>query len=226
MNVSDNQAAPSADKLFTVPRKVVILAADPALSDGRFEEFKHGMYLGGQTRMEAAVHLAKLHPETEFIIVGGYNRPGEGQPKISDKVDSMAAFMRSHIDNSHLELVPSLPCTRHNFIALFHYLQSSNQSPEQIGVLSSSWHLERAILFAKQASRFFRLKQPMEFLPLHAETILGRPQSEIVEGRWTEYTARLEAEMRGLRQLADGSYEVSCLKNSPSIIEHVNLAML
>lgn len=195
-------------------------------SDGTFAEFEKGMYLGGHTRMEATVHLANLAPSTEFIIVGGFNRPGEGSPKTSDKVDSMAAFLRAHIHKPHLELVYSLPCTRHNFIALYHYLQISGQRPDELGILSSGWHLTRAIEFATEASRLFRHIEPISLTPLPAEQILDISVEKLVGSRMAEYKARLAAEQRGLNQIMDDTYEDSCIKNSPAIIQHVNLALI
>lgn len=225
-NVSTNQTAKAAGLLSTIPRKVVILAAEPMQADGTFAEFEKGMYLGGHTRMEAAIHVAKLSPSTEFIIVGGYNRPGQGDPKTSDKVNSMAAFMRSRVHKPRLELVYSLPCTRHNFIALYHHLQTTNQKPGELGVLSSGWHLTRAMEFAAQAAQLFQHAEPIRFVPLPAEQVLNVSIEEVVGDRLAEYNARLAAERRGICQIMDDTYEDSCIKSSPAIIQHVNLALI
>lgn len=224
--MSINQTAKAAGLFSTIPRKVVILAAEPMQADGTFAEFEKGMYLGGHTRMEAAVRLAKIKPETEFIIVGGYNRPGEGQPKVSDKVDSMATFLRTHVNNPRLELVRSLPCTHHNFIALHHYLQTTNQHPRQIGLLTSGWQIVRAMIFAQQSLQLFRFPRTVEFIPLPGEAVLGQSIDTVIGNRKPEFQTRLATELRGLGQIFDGSYEDSCLKHSPGIIEHVTLALL
>lgn len=208
------------------PRKVIILAAEPMRPDGTFAEFDKGMYLGGQVRMDAAVHIAKKAPATEFIIVGGYNRPSEGDVNMSNKVQSMAQFLRSHCDNPHLELIYSLPCTRHNFIALFHYWRSTGQQPTEAGVLSATWQLTRAQIFATEISQMFRYKQPTNFVPLMAEEILGLPATNIAGSHQEEYLARLAVEKRGLGQLYNNTYQDSCLRGGLHLIEHVNLALI
>jgi hypothetical protein len=224
--VSTTQTAKAAGLLSTIPRKVVILAAEPMQADGTFAEFEKGMYLGGHTRMEAAVHVAKLIPSTEFIIVGGYNRPGEGDPKTSNKVNSMAAFMRAHIREPHLELVYSLPCTHHNFIALYHYLQITGQRPEEIGLLTSTWQIVRAMEFASQAAQLFQHIDPIRFTIFPAEQILNTTVEAVVGDRMPEYDKRMASERRGLGQIIDETYEDSCIKYSPAIIQHVNLALI
>jgi hypothetical protein len=208
------------------PRKIIILAAEPMLADGTFADFDKGMFLGGQTRMDAAIHIAKTAPETEFIIVGGYNRPGEGNTTTSNKVQSMAQFLRRHCDNPHLELVYSLPCTRHNFIALFHYWRTAGNQPAEAGILTASWHLVRAQIFAAEISQMFQQQQPISFVPLMAEEVLQLPATNIAGNHQGEYLARWAVEKRGLSQLRDDTYQDGCLRSGLDLIENVSLALI
>lgn len=194
----------------TLPDKVIVLAPGIVQADGRFADYQGGMYVGGHLRMEAAVKLAQTHPSAEFILVGGYNKTGEGDPHTSDKVNDMARYMKEHVPTVKLTPIYSLPCTRHNFVAVLNYWRAHGTKNKTVGVLTNSYHMERALEFAQQAMILSSPKNPASFVPVGAEEILGlsRDKSLLADKK---YAQRLESEKRGLEALKNGSYIDSCL---------------
>jgi hypothetical protein len=71
--------------------QIIVLSPGPANAAGSFDQIHQGTYLGGETRMQAAVELSRLRRDARFIMVGGCNiSPEYG----SDKVDAMVAYMQ------------------------------------------------------------------------------------------------------------------------------------
>jgi hypothetical protein len=190
--------------------KVIVLAASPFEADGKFAEFKGGMYLGGQTRIEAATQLSRDDPSVELILVGGYNKPSEGAITTSQKVTDMSRFILGQLPDALIHPVLSLPCTRHNFVAVLNDLAAHNLDVDEIGVLTNGYHMARALVFAEQASEATKRYSKTHFVPMVAESILGSDLSGLIANS-EQYRARLVSEERGLRQALSGTYTDSCL---------------
>lgn len=208
----------NAKTITGMSEQVVILSSSPRSMDGQFLNFENDMYLGGQVRMEAAAELANTHQDTEFILVGGYNKHGDLQ--ISDKVNDMADFIRERSPAVRLRPIRSLPCTHHNFVAIFNTILNET-TPDEIGVLTNSYHLPRALEFARRAQDDMGLTKSIGLVAISAEDILNRPIEDIVSGYEDEYQARLDAEEKGLRELKDGIYKDGCLTTYKDVLSGV-----
>jgi hypothetical protein len=192
-------------------KKVIVLSSGLLQADGSFPNFRDGMYLGGQIRMAAAVRLVQKHPNTEIILVGGYDKTKRGDTWISQQVIDMANFLKQLIPTIKLTIVQTLPCTFHNFVGFINYMQARGIHQEEVDLLTNAYHLPRAQAFANQAAIQLCPEQPIRFNPLAAETILGKSIPSIVGDRMREYETRVTRERQGLDQLKAGAYQESCL---------------
>lgn len=197
--------------------KIIVLAAESFESDSQFANFHDGMYLGGQVRFEAAAKIATEFPSVEMVLVGGYNRPGQGDSSISDKVDAMMRFIGERAPQAWLSPVYSLPCTYHNFVAVFDSWQRQTEEISRVGILSNSFHLPRAQAWAERVAKAAYPDRSVTFVLMSAEEILEVDIKSIVGNRQDEYAARLSSEARGLRQIREGTYQDSCLHSNFSI---------
>lgn len=198
--------------------RIIVLAASAIGSDGKFVDFKDGMYLGGQIRLEAAAQVASDRPDAELTLVGGYNKTIEGNSQFSNRVRDMHSFIASRCPGAKLVPVYSLPCTYHNFVAVFNSWASGNIEADKVGILTNTYHMKRASAVATRAAAHFKQYAHLQFIPLSAEGILERSIESIIREREEQYAARLESERHGLEQLSTGTYEDSCLtKNLESL---------
>ena len=180
-----------------------------------FPEFSNGMYLGGQTRMDAAIELFKNNKETNFVVVGGYD-PTDNNNKVNEKskkVDDMESFLREKCPDIKLVGVKSLPCTMHNLVAVFNTWINKdkiNLENKNIGILTNFYHLPRTLRFALKAKMKISPNNISDFIPICAES-LANLQDNNMYTRNTEYLLRLESERKGLRDLESDSYKDDCL---------------
>ena len=188
--------------------KVIILCADKKGDNGKFPDFQDGMYLGGQIRMNAAADLYKSNPSAEYFVVGGYDPKAETSCKVSD----MECFLKEKNPAANIKTVKSLPCTFHNFVAVFNtWKQEGNDlQAEKIGLLTNLYHLPRALRFAVEVRiKTSRIEVP-PLIPICAESVVVLPDQNMYN-RETEYLLRLDSERRGLKDLERGTYDDNCL---------------
>ena len=190
---------------------VIVLCASAKTNDGKFVEFEKGQYLGGQTRMDAAVKLYESNRKAQFILVGGYNKNEEK----SNKVDGMQEFLRVRCgENINTLLSPSLPCTRHNLITIFNTWKKKGEIKElknkKIGLLTNFYHLPRAMRFW---SELVNQKEftgiPTPFL-ISAESV--NDDSGEVHIRFIEYLLRINGEVKGLKDIEEAQYDDKCIE--------------
>ena len=190
---------------------IIVLSASSKSSDGKFPNYMNGMYLGGQVRMDAAHLLIKLNPDIRFTIVGGYNELSlGGNQATSNKVNDIADSMDIRL-NANVDLIYSLPCTHHNFVAVFNSWKKSGLRPQRIGILSNSYHLARALTFAKKNQFIFDGIQGSKFTTISAEDTLKILPETVFGKHINEYKKRLAREKEGLRKLQKNSYKDYCL---------------
>lgn len=201
--------------------RIIILAADNLEQDGTFANFKDGLYAGGQVRMEAAVKIVQDRPEAEITLVGGYDTPAESMSMTSSEVNDMIGFMRKHCPHAMLQPIYSLPCTHHNFVAVFNTWATDNTGVDRISILTNNYHLARARAFAQLAAASFEQYAHVQIELLDAEEILAKPIESIVGDRHDEYTTRLQHEEIGLKQLEDGTYKDSCLTRNRESLQPI-----
>lgn len=189
----------------------LVIVLCPSKRDKTFSEFKENMYLGGQTRMDAAVKLYENNHKAQFILVGGYKKREEE----SDKVDGMQQFLKEKCGQSINTLLrPSLPCTRHNLIAIFnvwkkHKVFFDKLKSKKIGVLTNFYHLPRALRFWSELVNqgdFIGIPNPF---PISAESITGDSGEAYI--RYIEYLLRINGEVKGLKDIEEAQYDDSCL---------------
>jgi len=183
---------------------IIVFCADK-MYDKKFPEYKEGKYLGGQIRMDAAVEIWKKYKKVEFILVGGYDEDGG-----TDKTLDMKVYIENKIDkkyNTKIEIVNSLPCTRHNLIAILNKYDKDLEN-KTIGILSNFYHIPRILnLWSQLKDDNYKINfNNIKLEPLIAEKQIGvnYPIGVI------EYIVRLEEEIRGLIDINTNAYKDGC----------------
>lgn len=191
---------------------IIVLCPDKKGDNGKFPEFKNGKYLGGQTRMDAAVEISKESNKTKFILVGGYNEDdgviSSTYYMASQKTTDMQDFMKEKGARNEIKIVNSLPCTRHNLIAIFNErMEELSNTDFNIGLLTNFYHLPRALnLWTKLAKeeKEFEKKIIENPTPIVAESIVEENKRY---SKHHEYILRLENELKGLIDLDTYKYK-------------------
>lgn len=177
--------------------------------DGKFPEYHRGMYLGGQTRMDAAVELYKNNKLAKFIVVGGLNKDCNNIED-SEKTSSMKKYLEKECKEINVTSINSLPCTKHNFVAIFAYWEENSQedlSKKTVGVLTNHYHLPRSLKFLSLAQKEFLLSNNPIFNPIAAESVICQPEVYIKK---QEYELTSNSEVRGMGDMERGLYR-DCL---------------
>ena len=184
---------------------IIIVLCPEKKFNGKFPEFKNGKYLGGQTRMDAAVMVCQKNKKAKIILVGGYNKDnGEENNfyKESKKTMDMKEYLISKgIDEKQIFIVNSLPCTKHNLIAIFNKYRNDliRSKSSSIAIITNEYHLPRTLRLWKILTGRKEFKGITKFpKPIAAELIIKKKNRNI---QYQEYIARLEAELKGLISL-------------------------
>lgn len=189
---------------------VIVFCPDKKGIDGKFPDFQDGKYLGGQVRMDAAVRVYEDNKNAEFVLVGGYNEDngdeGSNYYQKSDKTSDMKDHMIDKgVAEDHLVVVNSLPCTRHNLIAIFNKY-GENLKAQRIAILTNFYHIPRALRFwSKLRDEMPHLRNLDVPRPIAAETM-----GDINKG--LEYITRIEGELSGLIDIELDGYKDKCIK--------------
>jgi hypothetical protein len=199
-------------------RIVVLSPGLPNQSSGHFENYPGATYVGAEIRMDAAGETALRHPDADLYVVGGIDPKGPRDfmsPLTSRKTQHMRQYIASFEERQRrIVEVPSLPCTYHNFVALFNHLSGEGVLSEpsvKLRVLTNAYHIARA-----QAHLPAALKQvePTATVPdiafIDAESVLGLPHDA---GRMPYpelYDRRIEWEAKGVSDIQSGGYTDSC----------------
>lgn len=184
---------------------VIILCADKKDESGVFPDTRDGKYIGGSSRMSAALKYSLDHPETTYIVVGGFDKNG----RKSQKVDDMADYLKEGNTSIKIVTVPSLPCTHHNFVAIFNKMQDELVG-KSIAIFTSHHHLPRALaLYNRLVEKEFP-KMPMAHV-LCAEAFEENGVKSIIENA-ESYFKRFALEAEGLFDLESNRYLDYCLE--------------
>jgi hypothetical protein len=200
---------------------IIILSAAAENIDGKFPNFLNGVYLGGEVRVKAAAKLLDEYPDTDFIVAGGYNEKNVGIAGTSKKVDDIVEFLRASNHKAKIQEVYSLPCTHHNFVAVFNYWRNNKISPKRVGILSNEYHLPRAMAFANILSPTMLPGSEITFVPLAAETVDASLILKLDEVSQAAYTRRLEYEKTGLQKIRSGMYADYCLTRDFELLKEL-----
>lgn len=167
-----------------------------------------GLYVGGSIRLEAALQFSLRHHPRIIVVVGGLH-PRHGNRMTA----AMRKFILERNNRVTVQQVDSLPCTRHNVIALFNQLGAQLES-KRVAVLTNEFHLPRFLAFWSQLSSEYRLKIA-EPLAIAAERFVNSD----TQHQAAAIKARHVAEERGLADLRAGKYTDRCLANPGSFAE-------
>jgi len=190
---------------------IVLNASERNQKTRLFDEYDKGLYLGGQTRMEAAAEICKNNMDSKIIVVGGLKDNPESIDD-SKKTKDMEEYLLENVGKQiNIQRINSLPCTKHNFIAIFIHW-SANQidlTEKKVAILTNYYHLPRTFKFLSNAIIDYGIKGSPIFIPIAAESIINK--SEIYESKSTEFLKRLQGEVKGLSDLEKGEYKDPCL---------------
>jgi hypothetical protein len=189
----------------------LLIVPSPILNDGgtAFPEVDPttGLYVGGHLRMSAAAEFSLHYQPAKLVVVGGLH-PKHG-PRMTQ---AMAQLLLEKNSDANVQRINSLPCTRHNVVAIFSQLRGE-LTGKRIGVLSNSYHLPRFLAFWTN----LRSTYGGNF----ADPLAIAAESCLIRGRVDQsaYEARIAAEQRGLADLRAGKYVDRCLAQLASFRE-------
>ncbi|MFA6271683.1 MAG: ElyC/SanA/YdcF family protein [Patescibacteria group bacterium] len=185
---------------------IIVLNPSVVDTDCKFTEFEKGQYLGGQTRMEAALKLSEVNKNTEFILVGGYDQNSSQ----SKKVDDMANFLKNRNEKINIIKRLSLPCSHHNFIAVFNEYYK-DLIGKKVGLLTNFYHLPRSLMFYSEVvNKEEKFKVIPTLIPICAESLVDN--SDVLSMRYIEYISRINSEIKGLGDNEKGKYFDNCME--------------
>jgi hypothetical protein len=191
---------------------IVLCPEERDKTTDRFPEYnkKDGSYLGGQTRMDAAVALYKRNKSTKFFVVGGLDKRCKTLCD-SVKTKGMKDYLVEECGKDIVVTrINSLPCTRHNFIATFVDWKSQSLTLENkiVGILTNFYHLPRSFKFLGQVLQNYKIDGNPLFIPIAAESIVCQPEIYINN---QEYLLTLKNEVQGMQVIEDYAYKDGCL---------------
>jgi len=191
---------------------VIVLCPEKKNSDGKFPEFESNKYLGGQTRMDAVCEIFKNNNKAEFVLVGGYSKDA----LISEKVEDMKEFLEKNCNGIMITECPSLPCTKHNLIAVFNTWKKNGTTikGKKVGLLTNFYHLPRALRFWGELTNEEEFSEIHAPIPIIAESIIKQDGLYI---RFIEYILRLDSEINGLKDNEMGTYKDNCLSKRENL---------
>ena len=190
------------------PEYIIVLSAERKDESGRFPNFgpdkkdpSRTIYIGGEVRMQATLKAAKLYPDAEFVMVGGFDQIGQ---ETFSKAQEMADFVRESFPDLNLKVIDSLPSTRSNLVALFNILGGQIQTSNFV-LLTSDDRVVRIAEFWKRLKEtdYPGIPEP-EFL-----TVKQLGIKEATAENSPEYLLRLQREREGIDALRSRNYKNS-----------------
>lgn len=190
---------------------VVVLSSARTDAKGKFKDVdadKTGkeIYLGGASRMQAAVEAFKQNPKAAFIMLGGIDVLNNGE--LFYKTGQMAEFMKQHCQGINIQAIDSLPCTRHNLIALGN--SALLGAYKRVGLLSNDYHEARIEAFLESLRHRENVVMPdLQFVSPRDFGV-----SEGVEQSDKKYQERIRLEANGVAHIEQhpSQYHDSCLE--------------
>ena len=170
-----------------------------------------GMFTGGHLRLCAVAEFATRWRPRCVAVVGGLH--AQHGPRMTD---AMEKFIKDRSNGVQVQKINSLPCTRHNVIALFNQLGRQLEG-KRVAVLTNDYHLRRFMEFWSrvQLEYGFRVVEP---LGVAAEWICPSAETDFT---WAALELRRKAEARGVADLRAGKYVDRCLDQLASFRDHL-----
>ena len=170
-----------------------------------------GMFTGGHLRLCAATEFATRWRPRSIAVVGGLHAQHGTR-----MTDTMEKFIKQRNCDAHLQKVNSLPCTRHNVIALFNQLGRQLEG-KRVAVLTNEYHLRRFQEFWSRVQLEYGFRAP-EPLGVAAEWICPSAETDFT---WAALELRRKAEARGVTDLRAGKYVDRCLGQLSNFRDHL-----
>jgi len=195
----------------------VLIVPSPAIQhDARIfpdVEPQSGLYVGGKVRLTATAEFSLRYKPRLIVLVGGMDRNDSFR-----MTGAMKDFVLERNPRTNVKTVNSLPCTRHNIVALFNQIGGELKN-KKVAALSNEYHLPRFLAFWSQLDAVYGLKlgQP---IPVAAEAIHDAGHRD---SYGAAYGKRLRAEREGIAHLQAGEYFDKCLGRLADFVDEVNL---
>jgi len=170
-----------------------------------------GMFTGGHLRLCAVAEFSKRWQPRCIAVVGGLHAQHGTR-----MTDTMEQFIKQRNSDAHVQKINSLPCTRHNVMALLNQLGRQLEG-KRVAVLTNDYHLRRFLEFWSQLQLEydFRVAEP---LGVAAEWIQPSVETDFT---WAAREQRRKAEARGVADLRAGKYVDRCLGELSSFRDHL-----
>jgi len=181
---------------------IVVLASEIFKEGNEFKmpDFYNGVAQGGKIRLDAGIKMFQDKKTKNIIVVGGKVSGSE-----DEKTDVMADYLiENNIPSDKIIKIPSATNTQGNAAAVKKYMIDSKIKNQKIGLLTSFYHLPRAMkIFAREG---------LSFEPIVAESILIDHQDYGLDKIHqfyinTKMLERLNQELLGLADLEKGIYK-------------------
>jgi len=188
--------------------------------DGKFFDFKKGLYLGGKARMMASYKAYTINNNLKLILVADYNGVNGGVYKESQRTNDMKNYLlKLGVPSNSMQIVNSLPCTRHNIVAIFNSFKNLFKN-KNVGLLTNLYHMPRALLFWSELKEIKEYKNiPNTPVVIVSENLI---ETDLKNKKDIRYIRRLELEMQGIIDLSVKQYKDGCIniKNKKLIIRN------
>ena len=180
---------------------VIILCPSALNSEGKFDELSSdGSYLGGQTRMQAAVDLYKSDKVKNLIVVGG-GIDEQNQRKKWRKVNDMRKFlMNNNIPPENIIRISSKADTHGNLRAVYKTFRDKLKN-KSVGILTNFYHLPRTMRFTYDS----QFKWENVFIPICAESVIKSMPLTYLQ-RIPELLLRIANDIKGIKDWEEGKY--------------------
>lgn len=181
---------------------VVVLCPSPLNQEQEFDQVSpNGLYLGGQTRMQAVVNVyanAAMNVRKLIVVGGGVHEADETMKW--RKVKDMRRFLEDNgVPASDIICIASEADTLGNFRALWREYGAMMQH-KTIGILTNFYHLPRAMRIAQDAQFDWAAK----LVPVCAESVIASVTSFPLSSPGV--LARIALESKGLIDWEKGRY--------------------
>jgi len=182
---------------------VIVLCPNIGFGPDLEEYDKDGIYIGGQTRMQAMADLYRARDVTvrKIIVVGGGLEQTDTTKKWSKTKHMRNFLVQQGVPKDNILCVASEPDTRGNLRAIWltcHQLLDG----KTVGILSNEYHLARAIKIATDA----QFDWTVRFFPLSAEELATTQTAAPPSPQSQSILERVKRENQGVKDWHDGTY--------------------
>jgi hypothetical protein len=174
---------------------------------GKFSDFKHGLYLGGEIRMAAAYELYKQNKKVILTIVADYYPDNENLSHWSRADEMKSYLLHRGVPEKNIKIINSLPCTRHNLVAVFNSWSEIFKN-KKVALLTNSYHLPRSLVFWLELKKIKKYQNIPSFpILISAENVVN---NKVRYKNPAMYIARLESELKGIMDCVSENYNDAC----------------